>query len=367
MKIVLTGGGTGGHVYPALAAARYIKRQEPDAEILFVGTKKGLESRIIPEAGFTLETITARGLPRRISPDLIKTFFSTSRGGWEARRILKRYSPQVVMGTGGYVCGPVVLSAYLMGIPCLIHEQNVIPGMTNRLLFPFVKKVCLSFKASIRYFSDPSKTAITGNPRASEVVGISRGEGVKALGLNPNKKTVLIVGGSRGAQRINHCITEILPQLVTLPGVQLVYVTGQIYYDQVMSSEKIREIAQRDNLFIRSYIDQMPLALAAADLMVSRAGATMLAEITARGIPSVLIPSPNVTNNHQVLNARVLSDAGAAEMFLEKDLTGDLLRETMVKLLKDEKMLAAMSENSRDLGYPDSAHMIYLQLKEYLQ
>lgn len=365
MRIVLTGGGTGGHVYPALAAARYIKRQEPDAEILFVGTQKGLESRIIPEAGFPLKIITARGLPRRLSPDLIKTFISTFRGGWEARRILKSYRPQVVMGTGGYVCGPVVLSAYLMGIPCLIHEQNVIPGMTNRLLFPFVKKVCLSFEASQKYFSNPSKTAVTGNPRASEVVGISREEGIKALGLNPNKKTVLIVGGSRGAQRINQCVTEILPNLVALPGVQLVYVTGQIYYDQVMGSDKIKEIAHRDNFFIRPYIEQMPLALAAADLVVSRAGATMLAEITARGIPLVLIPSPNVTNNHQVLNARVLSDAGAAEMFLEKDLTGDLLREAIVSLLKDEKTLASMSEKSRGLGYPNSAHMIYEQIQEY--
>lgn len=366
MRIVLTGGGTGGHVYPALAAARYIKKMEPGADILFIGTQKGLESRIIPEAGFPMETISARGFSRRISPDLIKTFFSTSRGSWEARRILKRYKPQVVLGTGGYVCGPVVFSAYLMGVPCLVHEQNVIPGMTNRLLFPFVKKVCLSFEASLDYYTDLSKVVVTGNPRASEVVDISREEGIKALGLNPNCKTVFIVGGSRGAWRINQCIMEILPELVALPGVQWVYVTGQIYYDQVIRSTKIKEITNYENVFIRSYIDQMPQALAAADLIISRAGATMLAEITARGIPSVLIPSPNVTNNHQVLNARALSDEGAAEMILEKDISGTLLRDTTAKMLQDEKLLKTMSEKSRNLGYPDSAQMIYKEIMECL-
>ncbi len=366
MRIVLTGGGTGGHVYPALAAARYIKEQEPGAEILFMGTQKGLESQIIPEAGFPLETITSRGLSRKISPDLIKTFFSTSRGVWEAGKILRRFKPQVVMGTGGYVCGPVVLSASLMGIPCLLHEQNVIPGMTNRLLFPFVKKVCLSFEASKKYFKDASKIFVTGNPRASEVLGISREQGIKALGLNPNKKTVLIVGGSRGAERINQCVIEILPDLVDLSDVQFIYVTGNIYYEQVMSNKKIKEITGYHNLFIRSYIAQMPLALAATDLIISRAGATMLAEITARGVPSVLIPSPNVTNNHQVLNAHVLADAGAAEMILETDLTEALLRDIIFKLLKDAELLRTMSENSRDLGYPDSADMVYRRIKEYL-
>ncbi|UNC92874.1 undecaprenyldiphospho-muramoylpentapeptide beta-N-acetylglucosaminyltransferase [Candidatus Contubernalis alkaliaceticus] len=367
MRIVLTGGGTGGHVYPALAAARYIKEQEPTAEILFMGTEKGLESQIIPDAGFPLETISAKGLSRKISPDLIKTFFSTFRGGWEAKKILKRYRPQLVMGTGGYVCGPVVFSASLMGIPCLLHEQNVIPGMTNRMLFPFVKKVCLSFDASQKYFKDTSKTIVTGNPRASEVVGICREEGIKALGLNPNKKTVLIVGGSRGAERINQCVTAILPDLAAFSKVQFIYVTGNIYYNQVMDNKNIKEIAGYHNLFIRSYIAQMPLALAATDLIISRAGATMLAEITARGIPSVLIPSPNVTNNHQVLNAHVLADAGAAEMILERDLTGGLLRDVIFKLLKDTKGLGTMSHKSRDLGYPDSAHMVYRQIKEYLK
>ncbi|RQD73795.1 MAG: undecaprenyldiphospho-muramoylpentapeptide beta-N-acetylglucosaminyltransferase, partial [Candidatus Syntrophonatronum acetioxidans] len=166
MRIILTGGGTGGHIYPALAMARYIKNVEPNSDIRFVGTKKGMESNLVPMSGFPLETITVRGMPRKLSPQLFNTFADLAKGGWEARNVLRKFRPQVVMGTGGYVCGPVVLWASLLGIPTLIHEQNVVPGVTNKILSKFANKVCVSFEASKKYFRDLDKVEVTGNPRA---------------------------------------------------------------------------------------------------------------------------------------------------------------------------------------------------------
>ncbi len=257
MRVILAGGGTGGHIYPALAVARYIKSKEPGAEILFVGTKKGLESSIVPSAGFQLETITVRGLPRKVSPQLIKTFTDLARGGIETRKILREFKPQVVLGTGGYVCGPVVYCSSLLGIPGLIHEQNVIPGITNKILSGFAKKICVSFEASKKHFRNSDKVVVTGNPRASEVAGVRREEGIKALMLNPNKKSILIVGGSRGAEKINDCIMEIMPYLIECKWAQFVYITGQRYYDNIIGSAKNRDIIKADNIFLKPYLEEM--------------------------------------------------------------------------------------------------------------
>ncbi len=367
MRIILTGGGTGGHVYPALAMARYIKNIEPESDIMFVGTRKGMESSIVPLSGFPLETITVRGLPRKLSPQLFKTFADLTRGGWEARNVLRKFRPEVVMGTGGYVCGPVVLWASLLGIPTLIHEQNVVPGVTNKILSKFASKVCLSFGASKKYFKNSEKTEVTGNPRASEVMGCTRKEGIKYLGLNPKKATVLIVGGSRGAEVINQNALKMLPYLKKLSKAQFVYVTGQGYYDRVVESVKKTGGNGLDNIIIKPYLEEMPLALSAADLIISRAGATTLAEITVLGIPSILIPSPNVTNNHQYLNAQVLSEAGAAELINEKDLTPSLLRDKITGLIENKKILYEMSLCTERLSYPDSSRTIFRLLKDIIR
>jgi len=365
--VILTGGGTGGHVYPALAVARYIKKKEPRADILFVGTERGLESRIVSSAGFKLKTITVRGLPRKLSPELFKAFADLTRGGLEARTILKEFQPQAVLGTGGYVCGPVVLWSSLLGIPSLIHEQNVIPGVTNKILSRLVKKICVSFDASKKHFpASKEKVVVTGNPRASEVLGPSREDGIKALRLNPNKKSVLIVSGSRGAEKINRCILEILLDFKARSDLQFIYITGQEYYEKASGTARKKGAIPAENIFLVPYFEEMPLALAAADLIISRAGATTLAEITARGIPAILVPSPNVTNNHQVLNARVLSDAGAAEIIMEDKLTGSFLKEKIFHLINNEKNLTEMSAKSKELGRPDSVDLIYRLLKEYI-
>lgn len=364
MRIILTGGGTGGHIYPALAMARFIKRMEPGSDILFVGTQKGLERQIVPGAGFLLETITVRGLPRKLSPQLFKTFADLTRGGWEARNLLRRFKPQVVMGTGGYVCGPVVLWASLLGIPTLIHEQNVIPGITNKILSKFASRVCVSFEDSLKYFKNMGKLEVTGNPRASEVMGFNREEGIKYLGLDPHKITLFIVGGSRGAEAINQNTLKILPYLKELSQVQVVYVTGDIYYERVMESLGGSQGKGWKNIIIKPYLEEMPLALSGADLIVSRAGATTLAEITALGIPSLLIPSPNVTNNHQLLNAQFLSRAGAGEVLEEESLTPSLLFDKIKGLVEDKERLAEMSLSSKGLGYPNSSLVIFEILKD---
>ncbi|RQD74135.1 MAG: UDP-N-acetylglucosamine--N-acetylmuramyl-(pentapeptide) pyrophosphoryl-undecaprenol N-acetylglucosamine transferase, partial [Candidatus Syntrophonatronum acetioxidans] len=238
------------------------------------------------------------------------------------------------------------------------------PGVTNKILSKFANKVCVSFEASKKYFRDLDKVEVTGNPRAYEVLGSSREEGIKYLGLNPNKATVLIVGGSRGAEVINQNALKMLPHLSKISHAQFVYVTGQVYYDKVVDYIKKRENLGLDNIIIKPYLVEMPLALSAADLVISRAGATTLAEITVLGIPSILIPSPNVTNNHQYLNAKVLSEGGAAELVNEEDLTPSLLVNKIIELIENKKRLYEMSLCSEKLSYPDSTRTIFRLLKD---
>lgn len=366
MRVLLAGGGTGGHIYPALALARCIRKREPRAQLLFVGTEKGLENKVVSQAGFDLETITVRGLPRKLSLEVLKTFAYLTRGGLETHRILKRFRPRVVIGTGGYVSGPVVLWASLLGIPCLVHEQNAIPGMTNKILARYSRHICVSFASSVKYFPGSRPVEVTGNPRASEVVGISRVEGIKYLGLNPNKKNVLVVGGSAGAERINRCMMGLLPRIKKWEDLQLIYITGPHYYPEVTREAEKVGIDKVSHVMIRPYLDDMPLVLSAVDLIVSRAGATTLAEITARGIPAVLIPSPNVTDNHQYHNARALAECGAAVLLPEGQLQGTLLGDIIRELIGDGGRLAEMSKSSSSLGKPDSADMIYGLVEGYL-
>jgi UDP-N-acetylglucosamine--N-acetylmuramyl-(pentapeptide) pyrophosphoryl-undecaprenol N-acetylglucosamine transferase len=353
MRVILAGGGTGGHIYPALALARHLVAAEK-AEVLFIGTRRGMETDLIPAAGFRLETIPVEGFTRRLSLELGRAVLRAGSGVMAARRLIKQFKPDVVVGTGGYVAGPVVLAAALAGVPTVIHEQNAIPGLTNVWLGRFSRKVCLSFSGSETHFPRPDRTVLTGNPRASEAASAT-GKQISDIVLNPRMPILLCVGGSHGAARLNQAFSNALVTVLAGTDAQVVYVTGKRYFEELYGKLAPLEVRFPNRLQILPYYHALPELMKRADLMVSRAGATTLAEITALGVPSVLIPSPNVTNNHQEHNARSLVEHGAALLLREAELTDQRLATELVGLLSNKKRLRTMAEASLSLGIPDAA------------
>lgn len=357
MRIVLTGGGTGGHIYPALAIGKQISEDDDKTKLLFIGSPAGLEAKIVPARGIPFETVEVSGLRRKLSLENVKVIFQFVTAVWRSRKLLKKFKPNVVIGTGGYVCAPVVFAASYMGIPTLIHEQNADPGLTNQFLSKYVDCVAVSFEQSKKLFPKAKRVIMTGNPCATNVVTASKEEGFASLNISPKRKIVLFVGGSRGAKELNKAMLGMLGQLNRLPNVHFVFVTGEMYYNHIM--EDIEKFSRStDNLTVLPYLNNMPEVLAASTLVVCRSGASTLAEITALGVPSILVPSPNVTKNHQETNALTLVEKGAAEMMIERTLSGPALFERIESLMKDEQKLAQMSVASKSLGMPKSATLI---------
>ncbi|GAX91006.1 undecaprenyldiphospho-muramoylpentapeptide beta-N-acetylglucosaminyltransferase [Effusibacillus lacus] len=370
MKIVVTGGGTGGHIYPALAIARYFSEVE-QAEILYIGTERGLESDIVPRSGFAFRTIEVSGLKRSLSSDTLKTFARLGKGLLQARRILKEYQPDVVIGCGGYVVAPVVFMAKMLAIPTYIHEMDVFPGLTNRSLSRFADRIGVSFEGSVNYFSNVKhKVVVAGNPRASEVVKVTPDETRQVkqeLGLDPEKKTVVIVSGSRGAKPINDAVLSMLESVSNQRRFQLLYITGQIHYEDVAGQLKRTGFGPQSGIFVQPFVYNMPPLLAGSDLLVSRAGATTIAEATALGVPGIYIPSPYVTNNHQEYNARWLADAGAGVMIRESELTPGLLFQAIQRLMESPSDLRKMKERSKALGLPEAMSNIHRTIMELVK
>lgn len=355
MKIVVSGGGTGGHIYPALALIRTIQKKYPETEFLYIGTETGLEAKIVRREQIPFEAIHITGFKRSLSFENIKTVARFLKGVNDSKRILKKFNPDVVIGTGGYVCGPVVYAAAKRKIPTIINEQNSVPGLTNKFLSRYVDKVAICFETVREYFPE-KKVVFTGNPRASEVVGKKVSNVLGPLGLKENIPTALIVGGSRGARPINEAVLKSLTQLARKP-YQILYVTGEAHYKDVVAEASL--LGNSGNIAIVPFIHNMQEVLASIDAMVGRAGATSLAEITALGLPSILIPSPHVTNNHQVRNAESLTSAGAAIMLLEKDLTSQRMIEALDSLLLDETKRETMGKASKKLGTPDASERLF--------
>lgn len=360
MRVVLTGGGTGGHIYPALAVAEEILRHEPQANFLYIGTGKGLESKLVPKRGLPFEEIDISGIQRKLTLENLRTAWKFIRSVSRSKEILRRWNPDIVIGTGGYVCGPVVYAASRLGIPTMIHEQNVVPGLTNVFLSRFVDRIAVSFEESLAHFPE-HKAVYTGNPRATEVLHGNAKAGRNLIGTD--KPIVLIVGGSRGARPINEAALQMLPFMSEHPDYHFVYVTGEVHYDQ-FAAELANQGQQPANLTILPFVHQMPDLLAATHLIVNRAGASFLAEITSLGIPAILIPSPYVTNNHQEKNARGLERAGAAVVILEQDLSGASLAQALSPLLTDCKLHERMKQESLRLGKQDAATAVYRVVKE---
>lgn len=362
MRMIISGGGTGGHIYPAITIAREIAKLAEHCEILFVGTRQGLEADIIPKEGFDFTTIEVRGLERKLSWKNVQTLFNTVGGVWKSIQIVKAFKPDVVIGTGGYVCGPVLLAASLLKIPSMIQEQNVIPGITNKILARFVDKIAIGYKEAQAYFTEykPEQIIFTGNPIRPEVMSATREEGQAALRLSPDKLTLLVVGGSRGARSINNAMLGVHKHFSGHERIQILHVTGQNEYNSIVGNSKQTgiELSSDGNIIINPYLYNMPLALAAADLAIFRAGAVGLAELTARGIPAILVPYPYAAENHQEFNAKALEKRGAACVIADKELSSSILIDTIERLLDNPEALSDMAKKSRELGRPQAAETI---------
>lgn len=359
MKIIVSGGGTGGHIYPALTLIRTLEKRVPNLEVLYVGTHRGLESDIIPKEGIPFETVDLEGFKRSLSPANILRAARAIQGVGKAMGIVKKFQPDVVIGTGGYVCGPVLMAASLLGIPSLIQEQNVIAGITNKILSRFVTTVATGYQEANKHFP-ASKVVFTGNPIRKEVLREKEDGDYAAFGLQPHRKTILVSGGSRGARSINRAMVDVLKYYAGRGDVQILHATGKGEYDDIMERIKATglDLTLADNIQVRPYLYNMPQAMAIADLAVFRAGATGLAELTAKGIPAILIPYPYAAENHQEHNARAVENAGAAKVILNKDVTPELLISTIDALLQSPATLENMAKHSRELGRPEAADTI---------
>lgn len=363
MRVLLTGGGTGGHIYPALAIAQELERKWKNVEITYIGTKSGLEASIVPKADIPFLAIDIQGFRRKLSWHNVRTIEKFLRALKQSKQLIRHFRPHVVVGTGGYVCGPVVYAANRLGVPTLIHEQNVIPGLTNKFLSRYADVVAISFEGSAKYFHRTKSLVHCGNPRASVVAVADRVAGRLALGIKEDDRRpiVLIVGGSRGARPINEAVMEMIPRILEQDAFYVVYVTGEVHYESVM--RKLGPVSS-NRLIVKPYIYNMPEVLAASHLVVNRAGASTIAEITALGLPSILIPSPYVTNNHQEANARWLEREGAAKVFLEKELSADALWQAIKGMMDHPSQREAMSQASSRLGQPQAVVRIVNELNK---
>lgn len=354
MKILLSGGGTGGHIYPALAIAEEFRRILPDCELLYIGTPDGREAELVPRTGIPFSSIRVKGMPRKISLQMIPFGTALLEGLRTSKNYIRDFNPDIAIGTGGFVSGPVLYQATRNRIYTLIHEQNSYPGIANRILSRFVDDVAITFEESRQYLHKSSRSTKTGNPIRSVFFSLKRTEELyRKYRLNPNKKTIFVFGGSNGHERINESIREMVP-IVCESSYQLVLITGPEHFDLLKSSiPKIPE-----NMVLFPYLFDIHEMYALADIIVTSSGAITLAEVQAAGIAPILIPKAYTTENHQVKNAYATQEKGAALVIEEHELTGRVLFEKIDALFSDERSLNEMKEASKSLGTPNAAKEI---------
>lgn len=358
MRYLIAGGGTGGHIYPALAIVNAIKDKYSDAEILYVGTKTGLEAEIVPRAGYEFRTIRVKGMPRKLNKESLIALRELLYGIKDSKKILKDFKPDIVIGTGGYVCGPVVYMASRLKIPTLIHEQNAFPGITNKILSRYVNKVAITFDEAKKYFKYPERVINTGNPIRTEILNIDKHTAYKELNLDSNKPLILSFGGSGGQKKLNDSILSFIESNLETQSFQLIHVTGNRLYDDFISEIKDKNIELPGNVEILPYLYKILEALNVAKLVITSAGAITLAEISAIGVPSVLIPKSYTAENHQEYNANAFGASGASIVILEKDLNPEIFNNTIMELLNDEEKLSDMGISSKNMGKLDAAENI---------
>lgn len=354
MRIVISGGGTGGHIFPAISIANAIKALHPEAEILFVGALGRMEMQRVPAAGYKIVGLPICGFDRKNLLKNIKVLFKIWKSQRMAKKLIEEFKPMAAVGVGGYASGPMLNQAAKMGIPCLIQEQNSYAGVTNKLLSKKAEKICVAYDGMERFF--PAEKIIkTGNPVRQALLNtkMSKAEATKTFGLDPDKKTILLVGGSLGAKTINDSILHHL-DLVDQKDIQFIWQTGKYYNKQITEELKGK---LPSNLIVTDFISDMGAAYTAADLVISRAGASSISEFCLIGKPVILVPSPNVAEDHQTKNAMALVNKQAAIYVKDSDAP-DCLLEQAIKLIKDDDKLKNLSENILKLALPDSADII---------
>jgi UDP-N-acetylglucosamine--N-acetylmuramyl-(pentapeptide) pyrophosphoryl-undecaprenol N-acetylglucosamine transferase len=360
MRVVFAGGGTGGHVYPALAVAEELMKKCPDSKILFIGGTRGIEQKIIGSSGFPVKTIPVIGFPRKLSLEIFVFPWKLGISIIRSLRILSGFKPSLIMATGGYVSGPPVIAARFLKIPVTIQEPNSFPGITNRKLARFADMIFLGFQDAKRFFTGGVETIYTGIPVRKEIGAKDRESSARSFGLDPAVKTLLVFGGSQGSLAINKAFSRIVEPLAER-GVQVLWQAGDAEFPAWKEYD-----GWGGKIHVLPYITNMADAYAASDLVLARAGAMSIAEITACGIPAIFIPLPWATANHQEYNARSIEAAGGAKVILEKNLTPELLLNEIVGILESDKTLKAMGEASQRMGKPDAARIIAERLiKKY--
>ncbi len=364
MRILFAGGGTAGHINPALAIANYISERE-ESEITFVGTADGLEAELIPRLGHKLSLIKIHGFERKLNMQNFKNIFELPYSIARSKKIIREFKPDIVIGTGGYVSGPVLYAAAKMNIPTLIHESNAYPGVTTKILSGYVDVVALGSEAAKKYLKKYNKVIHTGNPVRPSILSTGEFEARRILKLD-ERPFIVFFGGSLGARDFNAAVVDWICETADSKKYRVMMGTGKFnQYDSVIDrfADKGFEFSKHSNVTVSEYIYDMDVVMSAADLVVSRAGASTLSELTALGKPAVLVPSPYVTANHQEHNARELEEAGAARVILEKDFSAATLKEAIEELVDDKPKLVAMKQASKRMGTSTATEAIYKEAK----
>ncbi len=353
MRVLFAGGGTGGHINPALSIADYLRRRNDNFEALFVGTKRGLEKKLVPNSGYDIKYIDIRGFDRK---NLLKNFSVAAKllkANSDSVKIIKDFKPDAIVLTGGYASGPVAIASKKCGVPSFIHEQNVYPGLTVKGSERYVDYVAVSFSETVSHMKNKDKCVVVGNPVREELLKADKYEARKKLGISDNEKFVIVFGGSLGAEKINNAMVE-AKELLAKDNLRILFGTGERNYKAVCDA--MGEVPS--NMTVTPYINNMAEVMAAADLAVTRSGAITISELACLKKPAILIPSPNVVRNHQEQNAKEFEDMGAAVMLKEADLSGKSLANTVLELGFDSDKLSAMSENMSKLAKCDALEKI---------
>lgn len=356
LRIIISGGGTGGHIFPAISIANALKEQHPEAEILFVGAEGRMEMHRVPAAGYPIKGLPVAGFDRKNLLKNVVVLFKLLKSQWLARKIIRDFQPHAAVGVGGYASGPTLKMAGLMGIPTLIQEQNSYAGVTNKLLAKQAQKICVAYEGMERFF-DKDKIILTGNPVRQALLypTMNREKAIRSFGLDPNKKTILLVGGSLGARTLNQCVMEGLKRLQQTPDVQLIWQTGKFYIDE--ARQAVQQAGPLPNLHVTDFIGDMSAAYQAADLVISRAGAGSISEFCLLGKPVILVPSPNVAEDHQTQNALALVRKEAALYIKDAEAREQLLAQA-IETVGQPETLKNLSMNIAQLAFTDSANVI---------
>lgn len=348
-RILFAGGGTGGHLFPSIAVAEKIRKLIPDAEIMFIGTKSKIEGTVVPKLGFQFSPIWIKGFSRKLNFENLLFPLRLGVSLIQSLFINLKFKPKVAIGSGGYVSGPAIWGSSVMGARIILLEQNSYPGITTKLLEKYASEIHLSFENSKKYFKNKDKLFVTGNPVRESLIKVNRVDALNHYNLNPDNKTIFVLGGSLGAGSINSAV-ESLIKSNSLKGINIIWQTGKNYF------ERYKYLAD-ENIIIKNFIDDINLTYSACDLLISRAGATTIAEIMALGIPAILIPSPNVAENHQYYNAKTLADKNAAVLLEDSNLSANF-NEVIINTLQDNDRLREISSNAKALFKIDAAEII---------